>query len=161
MKRVDDDLGAREGLADGGREDRRHVANLFDDAARLASALLQERLERDDRFLALAGRDKDQLLLLSTQIDEHGDIAVSTLRRRFFETVRLEPTETKSPQINASSGLRDLRSRFTLRCERFHKTILDEFYRVVLRKKIYRSINELQAFLATVPLARDKMIAVE
>jgi transposase InsO family protein len=32
-------------------------------------------------------------------------------------------------------------------CERFHKTILDEFYRVAFRKKIYRSLEELQADL--------------
>lgn len=31
--------------------------------------------------------------------------------------------------------------------ERFHKTILDEFYRVAFRKKVYRSIEELQADL--------------
>jgi transposase InsO family protein len=29
-------------------------------------------------------------------------------------------------------------------CERFHKTILQEFYQVAFRKKIYRSIEELQ-----------------
>lgn len=29
-------------------------------------------------------------------------------------------------------------------CERFHKTILNEFYQVALRKKIYRSLEELQ-----------------
>jgi len=29
-------------------------------------------------------------------------------------------------------------------CERFHKTILNEFYQVVFRKKIYRSVEELQ-----------------
>jgi hypothetical protein len=32
-------------------------------------------------------------------------------------------------------------------CERFHRTVLDEFYRVAFRKKIYRSIDELQADL--------------
>ncbi|RUW98784.1 IS481 family transposase, partial [Mesorhizobium sp. M2A.F.Ca.ET.037.01.1.1] len=31
--------------------------------------------------------------------------------------------------------------------ERFHKTVLDEFYRVAFRKKIYGSIEELQADL--------------
>jgi len=40
-------------------------------------------------------------------------------------------TKAKSPQTN---GI----------CERFHKTILDEFYRVAFRKKIYRGIEELQ-----------------
>jgi hypothetical protein len=29
-------------------------------------------------------------------------------------------------------------------CERFHKTILNEFYQVAFRKKLYRSIEELQ-----------------
>jgi transposase InsO family protein len=29
-------------------------------------------------------------------------------------------------------------------CERFHKTILQEFYQVAFRGKIYRSIEELQ-----------------
>jgi len=43
-------------------------------------------------------------------------------------------TKARSPQTN---GI----------CERFHKTILDEFYRVTFRKKIYRTIAELQADL--------------
>lgn len=83
-------------------------------------------------------------------------------------------TKTKSPQTN---GI----------CERFHRTVLDEFYRVAFRKKIYRGIDELQAdldawlaeynesrphqgrwcfgktpmqtFLDTVPLAREKIMA--
>jgi transposase InsO family protein len=83
-------------------------------------------------------------------------------------------TKTKSPQTN---GI----------CERFHRTMLDEFYRVAFRKKIYRSIDELQAdldawmadynerrphqgrwcfgktpmqtFLDTLPLAKEKIMA--
>jgi transposase InsO family protein len=43
-------------------------------------------------------------------------------------------TKTKSPQTN---GIR----------ERFHKTALNEFYRVAFRKKVYRSIDELQTHL--------------
>src|SRR5256714_6006911 len=43
-------------------------------------------------------------------------------------------TKTKSPQTN---GI----------CERFHRTVLDEFYRIAFRKKVYRSIEELQADL--------------
>src|ERR1700727_1025754 len=71
--------------------------------------------------------------------------------------------------------------------ERFHKTVLDEFYRIAFRKKIYGSIAELQAgldswiesyneerphqgrwcfgktplqtFLDATPLAKEKMIA--
>ena len=32
-------------------------------------------------------------------------------------------------------------------CERFHKTILQEFYQIAMRKKIYNTIDELQAYL--------------
>ena len=32
-------------------------------------------------------------------------------------------------------------------CERFHKTVQDEFYKVAFRKKIYRSLEELQSDL--------------
>jgi hypothetical protein len=32
-------------------------------------------------------------------------------------------------------------------CERFHKTVLNEFYRVAFRKKVYGSIYALQADL--------------
>lgn len=32
-------------------------------------------------------------------------------------------------------------------CERFHKTILNEFYRITFRKKVYNTIEELQADL--------------
>ena len=71
--------------------------------------------------------------------------------------------------------------------ERFHKTVLDEFYRIAFRKKIYGSIADLQVdldrwvqsyneqrphqgrwcfgktpmqtFLDATPLAKEKMIA--
>ena len=43
-------------------------------------------------------------------------------------------TKAKSPQTN---GI----------CERFHKTQLDEFYRIAFRKKIYRTLVELQTDL--------------
>ncbi|WP_394890030.1 IS481 family transposase [Mesorhizobium sp. AaZ16] len=91
-----------------------------------------------------------------------------------LEDVDHSRTKTKNPQTN---GI----------VERFHKTVLDEFYRVAFRKKIYGSIEELQAdldewvgsyneerphqgrwcfgktpmqtFLDTAPLAKEKMIA--
>ena len=43
-------------------------------------------------------------------------------------------TKAKSPQTN---GI----------VERFHKTMLDEFYRIAFRKKIYATIEDLQADL--------------
>jgi transposase InsO family protein len=51
-----------------------------------------------------------------------------------IEDVDHTRTKTKSPQTN---GI----------CERFHRTVLDEFYRVAFRKKVYRGIEELQADL--------------
>ena len=83
-------------------------------------------------------------------------------------------TKTKSPQTN---GI----------CERFHRTVLHEFYQVAFRKRIYGSVEQLQAdldawvadynerrphqgrwcfgktplqtFVDTVPLAKEKMLA--
>jgi transposase InsO family protein len=83
-------------------------------------------------------------------------------------------TKTKSPQTN---GI----------VERFHRTVLNEFYRIAFRRKIYRSIEELQidldswiasyneqrphqgrwcfgktpmqTFLDAIPMAKEKMIA--
>ena len=43
-------------------------------------------------------------------------------------------TKVKSPQTN---GI----------CERFHKTVLQEFYQLTFRKKIYESIEDLQTEL--------------
>ena len=85
-------------------------------------------------------------------------------------------TKTKSPQTN---GI----------VERFHKTILQEFYQVAFRKRLYRSIDEMQndldqwmkgynearphqgrwcygktpmqTFNDTISLAKEKMIAAE
>ena len=51
-----------------------------------------------------------------------------------IEDVDHTRTKTKSPQTNVI-------------CERFHKTVLNEFYRVAFRKKVYRAIDELQTDL--------------
>jgi transposase InsO family protein len=50
------------------------------------------------------------------------------------ENIDHSRTKARSPQSN---GI----------CERFHKTVLDEFYRVAFRKKVYTSLEELQADL--------------
>ncbi len=90
-----------------------------------------------------------------------------------LENVDHSKTRAKSPQSN---GI----------CERYHKTVLDEFYRVAFRKKVYNSLEELQrdldlwlkeyneerphsgkycygktplqTFLDTLPLAKAKML---
>lgn len=48
------------------------------------------------------------------------------------ENIDHSKTKARSPQTN---GI----------CERFHRTMLDEFYRVAFRKKLYNSLEELQA----------------
>ena len=53
---------------------------------------------------------------------------------RAVENIDHTRTKTRHPQTN---GI----------CERFHKTMLNEFYRVVFRKKIYRTLEELQTDL--------------
>lgn len=91
-----------------------------------------------------------------------------------MENIDLTRTKTRHPQTNRI-------------CERFHKTMLNEFYWVAFRKKIYRALEELQAdldawlqeyneqrshqgrwcygktpmqtFLDSVPLAKDNILA--
>ena len=46
----------------------------------------------------------------------------------------IDHTKARSPQTN---GI----------CERFHKTVLDEFYRIACRKRIYATIEQLQVDL--------------
>ncbi len=53
-----------------------------------------------------------------------------------LEDIDHTKTKAKSPQTN---GI----------CERFHRTIQDEFYAVAFRKKIYRTMEELQQDLDT------------
>jgi transposase InsO family protein len=50
------------------------------------------------------------------------------------ENIDHTKTRAKSPQTN---GI----------CERFHKTLLEEFYQVAFRKKLYESLDQLQADL--------------
>src|SRR5215210_9493151 len=51
-----------------------------------------------------------------------------------LENIEHTRTKVKSPQTN---GI----------CERFHQTLLDEFYRVAFRKKVYDTVEMLQADL--------------
>ena len=51
-----------------------------------------------------------------------------------LEDIDHSKTKARSPQTNGM-------------CERFHKTIQDEFYAVAFRKKLYHSLDELQTDL--------------
>ncbi len=90
-----------------------------------------------------------------------------------LEDIDHSRTRVRSPQSN---GI----------CERFHRTVLDEFYRIAFRKKIYNTLDELQedldiwikeyneqrphsgkycfgktpmqTFIDSIPLAKEKML---
>jgi hypothetical protein len=71
--------------------------------------------------------------------EELGNVAkacqlMGVSRDTFYREIYHTRTRVESPQTN---GI----------CERFHKTILQEFYQVTLRKKIYVSIEDLQTDL--------------
>ena len=53
-----------------------------------------------------------------------------------MENIDHTKTKAKSPQTN---GI----------CERFHRTIQDEFYAIIFRKKVFTSIDQLQLELDT------------
>jgi hypothetical protein len=60
--------------------------------------------------------------------------SLGIFERAAGEDVDHSRTKTKSPQTKGIA-------------ERFHKTVLDEFYRVAFRKKISGSISDLQSDL--------------
>jgi len=80
--------------------------------------------------------DEHEVPLLRILTDRGSEYCGNPERHEYQLYLALEDidhtkTKTKSPQTN---GI----------CERFHKTVLDEFYRVAFRKRIYRSLEELQ-----------------
>src|SRR6202043_969517 len=108
-------------------------------------------------------------LLRRDQITGHSRFSGTLCLRDLYSR-----TKTKSPRTNGIA-------------ERFHKTVLDEFYRIAFRKRLYASIGDLQddldlwvksyneerphqgrwcfgktplqTFLDAIPIAREKTIA--
>jgi transposase InsO family protein len=83
--------------------------------------------------------DSQEVKLLRVLTDRGSEYCGNPERHAYelylaVEDIDHSRTKTKSPQTN---GI----------CERFHRTVLNEFYRVAFRKKVYRSIDELQADL--------------
>jgi transposase InsO family protein len=83
--------------------------------------------------------DSREIKLLRVLTDRGSEYCGNPERHEYelylaVEDIDHSRTKTKSPQTN---GI----------CERFHKTLLNEFYRVAFRKKLYRSIDELQVDL--------------
>jgi transposase InsO family protein len=123
--------------------------------------------------------DEHEVVLLRMLTDRGTEYCGNPERHEYelylaVEDIDHSRTKTKSPQTN---GI----------VERFHRTVLNEFYRIAFRRKIYRSIEELQAdldawiagynqerphqgrwcfgktpmqtFLDAMPIAKEKMIA--
>ena len=123
--------------------------------------------------------DAQEVKLLRVLTDRGTEYCGSPERHEYelylaVEDIDHTRTKTKSPQTN---GI----------VERFHRTVLNEFYRIAFRRKIYRSVEELQAdldawmasynderphqgrwcfgktpmkaFLDAMPIAKEKMIA--
>jgi transposase InsO family protein len=148
------------------------AAKLYDRKTPITSADLL-----NDRVVPLF--DAHEITLLRVLTDRGTEYCGNPERHEYelylaVEDIDHSRTKTRSPQTN---GI----------VERFHKTLLDEFYRVAFRKKIYRTIDELQTdldawieayndqrphqgrwcfgktpmqtFIDSVPLAREKLIA--
>lgn len=81
---------------------------------------------------------EEQEVKLLRMLTDRGSEFVGNVQHHEYELYlaveNIDHTKTKarSPQTN---GI----------CERFHRTMLEEFYRVAFRKKIYTSIEQLQA----------------
>jgi transposase InsO family protein len=91
----------------------------------------------NDRVVSLF--DEYEIPLLRVLTDRGNEYCGNPERHEYelylaVEDIDHTRTKTKSPQTN---GI----------VERFHKTLLNEFYRVAFRKKVYRTIDELQADL--------------
>src|SRR6266480_4261912 len=132
-----------------------------------------------DSFYVLPFFEEHDVKLLRVLTDRGSEFCGNPERHQYelylaVEDIDHSRTKTKSPQTN---GI----------CERFHRTALNEFYRVAFRKKVYRSIDELQpdldawireynetrphqgrwcfgktpmqTFLDAMPMTKEKMIA--
>jgi transposase InsO family protein len=148
------------------------MAKLYDRKTPIAAADLL-----NDRVLPFF--EEHEKIVLSRVLTDRGTRYCGTDSHEYelylaVEDIDHTRTKVKSPQTN---GI----------CERFHKTVLNEFYRVAFRKKIYRTLDELQAdldawlklyneerphqsrwcygktpmqtFIDSIPLAKEKMIA--
>ena len=91
----------------------------------------------NDRVLPFfAGHDMGVIRILTNRGTEYCGKPETHDYPLYLALNDIEHTKTKArhPQTN---GI----------CERFHKTVLQEFYQVAFRKRLYLSLNELQADL--------------
>ena len=77
---------------------------------------------------------------LSRMLTDRGTEFCAPRATNMSSTSRSRTSITAAPRPRARKPMESA-------SERFHRTVLDEFYRIAFRKKIYRSIDELQADL--------------
>ena len=152
---------------------------------------------RRDGVLDLIGKATSGTFQPSLQIDGTGaKLLIEALSGRWsYDTDRREKRTVWYHEYELYLALEDIDHTRTKAqspqtngiCERFHKTILNEFYRVTFRKKLYKTIAELQAdldqwlklyneerthqgrwcygktpmqtFIDSIPLAKEKILA--
>ena len=162
---------------------RIYQQTFIDTYAKVAFAKLYDRKNAlvaadllNDRVLPFfEGAEIPLLRILTDRGSEYCGVREHHEYQLYLDLENIEHTRTKArhPQTN---GI----------CERFHKTILNEFYRVAFRRKIYRSLDELQddvdtwlseyneqrphsgkycfgktpmqTFIDSIPLTREKMV---
>jgi len=97
------------------------------------NALIAEDMPNDQVILFFEQQDLRLLRILTDRGTEYCGLRDQHEYQLYLAIEAIDHTKTKakSPQKN---GI----------CERFHRTIQDEFYAIAFRKKIYRSIEELQ-----------------
>ena len=152
------------------------VVKLYDRKNALVAADLL-----NDRVLPLyEGHDIPLLRILTDRGTEYCGCREHHEYQLYLAIENIDHTKTKARSPQTANR------RFDGICERFHKTILQEFYQIAFRKKIYRSLEELQAdldlwikeyneerphsgkycfgktpmqtFLDSIPLAKEKML---
>jgi transposase InsO family protein len=121
---------------------RIYQQTFIDTYSRVASVKLYDRKNAlvaadhlNDRVLPLFEAEEIPLLRILTDRGTEYCGNVETHEYQLYlalENIDHTKTKARSPQTN---GI----------CERFHRTMLDEFYRVAFRKKVYTSLEELQA----------------
>ena len=120
---------------------RIYQQTVIDTYSRIAFAKLYDRKNAlvaadmlNDRVIPFFDEEKVRLLRILT--DRGTEYCGNREHHEFqlylaLENIDHTKTKARSPQTN---GI----------CERFHKTILQEFYQIAFRKKLYQSIEQLQ-----------------
>ena len=88
----------------------------------------------NDKVLPFFEAQEVPLLRILTDQELNFVEKLNSTTTNFFGNQRYRPHKNKSPPFLQTNGI----------VERFHRTILNEFYQVAFRKKIYENLDDLQ-----------------